>query len=52
MSMHARPMTLKPDQLSVELVESLSDLLGAMLVAEWTAQHSESITEPAAIDSS
>ena len=45
MSMHARPITPKPDQLPVDLIESLSDLLALMLVAEWKAQHSQTVAE-------
>jgi len=45
MSIHVRPTPPRPDQLPVELVESLSDLLATMLVAEWRARHSQTVTE-------
>ena len=46
MNAHELRSPPRPDQFPPELVESLSDLLAAMLVAEWKAQHSQMIKEP------
>lgn len=45
MSTRIRSITTEDDQLPVELVEALSDLLASMLVDEWKAQRSQSVTE-------
>jgi len=38
--------TRTPNEVPLELLESLSDLLASMLIAEWKVQHSQTVTEP------